>query len=53
MYLRKNLFILLIRFAVKFNKSILIFQNNESITHFKKLKILRKKQIIFLQKGAV
>ena len=32
MYLRKNLFILLIRFAVKFNKSILIFQNNESIT---------------------
>ena len=50
---KKNLFILLIRFAVKFNKSILIFQNNESITHFKKLKILRKKTNYILTKGGV
>ena len=50
MYLRKNLFILLIRFAVKFNKSILIFQNNESITHFKKVKNFKKKNKLYSYK---
>ena len=50
MYLRKNLFIQLIKIAIKFNKSVLIFQNKESITHFKKLKILEKKQNIYSQK---
>lgn len=52
MYLRKNLFIQLIKMAVRFNQSILIFQNRESITHFKKLKILKKNTKYILTKGS-
>lgn len=52
MYLRRNIFIQLIKIAIKFNKSILIFQNKESITHFKKLNILEKNTKYILTKGS-
>lgn len=51
-FLSKNLFLLLIRIAVRLNKSILIFQNKDSIGHFKKLRILQKKTKYILTKGS-
>lgn len=52
MYFRRILFVLLLKIAVKFNNSILIFQNRESIKNFKKLKILGKKNRFILTRGS-
>ena len=52
MYIRKFLFIQSIKIAVKLNHSILIFQNRESVKHFKRLNIMNNKTNYILTKGS-